>query len=57
MNSYFFIGFQEESAYNFRINKFGSVGDYMDVSFTGTLTTGQGIPYVVTGIAHVIRDH
>lgn len=57
LNSYFFIGFQEESAYNFRINKFGSVGDYMDVSFTGTLTTGQGIPYVVTGIAHVIRDH
>ncbi|WP_284652605.1 hypothetical protein [Flavobacterium terrisoli] len=56
-NQYFFIyGPPEISNYNFRIIKFGAVGDYIDVSFTGDIEI-LGVSYLVNGIAHVIRDH
>lgn len=55
--SYFFIhGASEISDYDFRINKFDSIGEYIDVSFSGTIEVLQ-VPRVITGTAHVLRDH
>lgn len=55
-NSYFFVnGISNISNYHFRINKFGIIGDYIDVTFSGTLTEQQNT-YIVSGSAHVRRD-
>ncbi len=56
-DAYFFIyGLTSISNYDFRINKFGNIGDYIDVTFSGTIVIQQ-VSYVVTGTAHVLRDH
>jgi hypothetical protein len=55
-NHFVFVnGLNYTSAYKFKINKFGAVGDYIDVEFAGTTELSQ--VYNITGIAHVIRDH
>jgi hypothetical protein len=48
--------------YELKINKFGAVGDYMDVSFSGSATyeTSDGTGTVTKelhGVAHVLRDY
>jgi hypothetical protein len=50
------------SGFSVKVNKFGAVGDYIDVSFKGTLTyyLGAGGPPItktLSGVAHVIRDN
>jgi len=50
------------SGFSVKVNKFGAVGDYIDVSFEGTLTynegpSGQQVTKTLSGIAHVIRDN
>ncbi|MBL7886550.1 MAG: carboxypeptidase regulatory-like domain-containing protein [Flavobacterium sp.] len=55
-NHFTFVnGLTYTSGYKFKINKFGNIGDYIDVEFSGTTITTQ--TYNITGIAHVIRDH
>jgi hypothetical protein len=56
-DSYFFVhGLTGISSYNLSINKFGAVGDYIDVTFTGTRYILQ-VPYDIQCTAHVLRDH
>ncbi len=45
------------NSYNLRINKFGAIGDYIDVSFSGTITNYGGPAKELHIIAHVLRDY
>ncbi len=49
------------SYYSFQVNKFGPIGDYIDISFNATMTyyaQGQQVyNKTLKGIAHVIRDN
>ncbi|MCG2611444.1 hypothetical protein LZZ90_07985 [Flavobacterium sp. SM15] len=40
-----------------KINKYGAVGDYIDIAFSGSSTLGGGEPLVISGVAHIIRDN
>lgn len=39
------------------VNRFGAVGEFIDLTFTGTTPDYNGIPTVINGTAHVIRDN
>lgn len=40
----------------FNLNQVGAVGEYIDMTFSGTFTDGDGL-HSLTGVAHVIRDN
>jgi hypothetical protein len=40
----------------FNLNQFGAVGQYIDMTFSGTFTDSNGL-HTLTGVAHVIRDN
>ncbi|MFC4635578.1 hypothetical protein ACFO3O_16830 [Dokdonia ponticola] len=40
----------------FQLNAFGAVGDYIDITFTGTYTDNSAAIQPVSGSVHVIRD-
>ncbi len=41
----------------FQLNAFGAVGDYIDITFTGTFTDTSGNLKNISGSLHVIRDN
>lgn len=41
----------------FELTKFGEVGDYIDITFSGEYTNHLGELNTLTGVAHVIRDN
>jgi hypothetical protein len=40
----------------FNLNQVGAIGQYIDMTFSGTFTDGSGL-HTLTGVAHVIRDN
>ena len=40
----------------FNLNQVGAIGQYIDMTFSGTFTDGNGL-HTLTGVAHVIRDN
>ncbi|MGL2964442.1 Ig-like domain-containing protein [Flavobacterium sp. RSB2_4_14] len=40
----------------FNLNQVGAVGEYIDMTFSGTFTDSNGL-HTLTGVAHVIRDN
>lgn len=51
--------FYQVSSYDLKINKFGAIGDYIDISFSGKFNNEQP-PFVNRELhitAHIIRDH
>ncbi|MEP0264871.1 hypothetical protein [Dokdonia sp.] len=40
----------------FQLNAFGAVGDYIDITFTGTYSDNSAVVQPVSGSLHVIRD-
>ncbi|WP_187659997.1 Ig-like domain-containing protein [Flavobacterium buctense] len=40
----------------FNLNQVGAVGQYIDMTFSGTYTDSNGV-HTLTGVAHVIRDN
>ncbi|MDI9257073.1 hypothetical protein [Flavobacterium sedimenticola] len=51
-----FIGSTTTNTMQFHLNKFGAVGDYIDMTFEGTYTNTTGV-HTLTGVVHVIRDN
>lgn len=55
--------FQDDADFNqpfditFEFNGYGPVGDYIDITFTGTFTDTSGTLKAVTGSLHVERDY
>lgn len=40
----------------FQLNVFGAVGDYIDITFTGTYTDNSVAIQPISGSVHVLRD-
>lgn len=40
----------------YNLNQFGAVGEYIDMTFSGTYNDFNGITHTLTGVAHVLRD-
>jgi len=40
----------------FNLSQFGAIGEYIDMTFSGTYTDSTGL-HTLTGVAHVIRDN
>jgi hypothetical protein len=55
----FYVSGMGTSMSNMTVNvsAYGAVGQYIDVTFYGTLTDSVGNPTPLTGVAHVIRDN
>jgi hypothetical protein len=41
----------------FNLSQFGVIGDYIDMTFSGTYQDSNGGNHTLTGVAHVIRDN
>jgi hypothetical protein len=41
----------------FNLSQFGAVGEYIDMTFSGTYQEPNGGNHTLTGVAHVIRDN
>ncbi|MBF6642327.1 hypothetical protein IVB69_12620 [Flavobacterium sp. J49] len=51
-----YIGSSTTNTIQFNLNQFGAVGQYIDMTFSGTYTDSNGV-HTLTGVAHVIRDN
>ncbi len=50
------IGPQSTNTMQFNLNQVGAIGQYIDMTFSGTYTNTAGL-HTLTGVAHVIRDN
>jgi hypothetical protein len=53
------IGYISSTTINtlqFNLNQFGAVGQFIDMTFSGTYTDSNGV-HTLTGVVHVIRDN
>jgi hypothetical protein len=51
-----FISSTSTNTLQFNLSQFGAVGQYIDMTFSGTFTDSTGL-HTLTGVAHVIRDN
>ncbi len=53
------VGYITESStgFTFILNSFGTVGDYIDITFSGNYIGPGGNSHYISGVAHVIRDN
>ncbi|MGV3696954.1 hypothetical protein [Flavobacterium sp.] len=51
-----YIGATTNNNIQFNLNAVGSVGGYIDMTFSGEYTIG-GVTHTITGVAHAIRDN
>lgn len=51
-----YIGSSTTNTIQFNLNQVGAIGQYIDMTFSGTFTDGNGL-HTLTGVAHVIRDN
>ena len=51
-----YIGSSTTNTIQFNLNQVGAVGQYIDMTFSGTFTDSNGL-HTLTGVAHVIRDN
>ena len=52
-----YIGQQTTNTVSFNFSNFGSVGGYIDMTFSGTYTANDSSTHSITGVIHVIRDN
>ncbi|UUC44846.1 carboxypeptidase-like regulatory domain-containing protein [Flavobacterium cerinum] len=54
-----YISLQTPNTVSFNLSSFGSVGQYIDLTFNGTYTDNNNpaVTHTITGVAHVIRDN
>jgi hypothetical protein len=53
--SFGFIGSTTTNTLQFNLNQFGAIGEYIDMTFSGTYQDNTG-NHTITGVVHVIRD-
>ena len=51
-----FIGPNTTNTLQFNLNQFGAIGEYIDMTFSGTYQDNTG-NHTITGVVHVIRDN
>jgi hypothetical protein len=54
--SFGFIGSTTTNTLQFNLNQFGAIGEYIDMTFSGTYQDNTG-NHTITGVVHVIRDN
>ena len=52
-----FIGASTTNTVQFHLNQFGAVGEYIDMTFSGTYQGPNNETHTITGVVHVIRDN
>lgn len=52
-----FIGPNTINTIQFNLSQFGAIGDYIDMTFSGTYQDPNGGNHTLTGVVHVIRDN
>lgn len=54
-----YIGSGTTNTVQFNLNQAGPIGQYIDLTFSGTYQDSQvaGVTHTITGVAHVIRDN
>lgn len=51
-----YIGNNTTNTLQFHLNQFGAIGEYIDMTFSGTYQDSTG-NHTITGVVHVIRDN
>ena len=52
-----YIGNTITNTIQFNLSQFGAIGDYIDMTFSGTYQDPNGGNHTLTGVLHVIRDN
>lgn len=45
------------NAITYNLNAIGTVGDYIDINFSGSYEDYNNVPHTITGVVHVLRDN